>query len=207
MIICGIDPSLSATGVVVSKPDDGPDAFTLKTFGSKFSGDNVKDRIRRFEDLIARIVAHLENSAVTHIYLEGYSLASKFNVTLLAEFGGLLRWNLLDVGEVTEIAPTTLKKFVTGAGNTKGKDLFAAAIVKRWGVMLDSSDAFDAYGAWRLGRACQNIDPCDNEAQRESVARVLGVDIPKKPKKRKLPKTQSRPWLADEPTCDKELPY
>lgn len=187
MVIAGIDPSLSATGVIISKPDDGPEAYTVRVFSSKPHGPTLRDRIQRFENLVGQVVTHLENSAVTHVYLEGYSLASRFNVTLLAEFGGILRWNLLDVGEVFEVAPTTLKKFVTGAGNTKGKDLFAAHCHKRWGVMFDNSDLFDAFGLWRIGRCCQNIDPCDNDAQREAVAKVLGVSIPKAKKPRRKP--------------------
>jgi Holliday junction resolvasome RuvABC endonuclease subunit len=185
-VIAGIDPSLSATGVVIADPAKGPEAFTHRIFSSKSLGEGVRARFTRFEDLVGRITHHLRESGVTDIYLEGYSLGSKFNVTLLAEFGGILRWNLLDVGEVSEVAPTTLKKFVTGAGNTKGKDLFAAHIVKRYDVMLSSQDLFDAFGLFRLGLCCQNLAPCDNDAQREAVAKVMGLEIPKTKKPRKV---------------------
>lgn len=187
MICCGIDPSLSCTGVVVSDPDRGPEAYLLREFKSKSLGDDVRQRMMRFEELIGRINTFLEDCGVTHVFLESYSFSSKFNVTLLAEFGGLLRWHLMQYEVVKEVAPTTLKKFVTGAGNTKGKDLFVGHVVKRYGVMLGSSDSYDAYGLWRLGRCCLAIDECDNDAQREAVAKVMGVELPKV-KKRKLPK-------------------
>lgn len=189
IIIAGVDPSLSATGVIVSDPNNGPEAFNYRTFGSKAHEKTVRSRFGRFEDLVGRICDYLREQQATVIYLENYSFASKFNVTLLAEFGGILRWNLLDVGDVVEVAPSTLKKFVTGSGDGE-KALVAAAIVRRWEVMLDSTDLFDAYAAWRLGRCCQNVDPCETDAQRESVAKVLGIEIPKvkKPRSKPIPK-------------------
>lgn len=186
-VIAGIDPSLTATAVVLSDPAAGPEGYKLRVFGSKNLGDEVRARFTRFEDMVGRITSYLAENGVKEIFLESYSFASKFNVTLLAEFGGVLRWNLLDVGEVYEIAPSTLKKFVTGAGNTKGKDLLAACVVQRWGVMLDSSDAFDAYSAWRLGRCALAIDEPANDAQREAVAKVMGLEMPKVKQPRKKP--------------------
>lgn len=187
MILCGIDPSLTGTAVVVSDPANGPEAFRLARFSSKNQGDDVRSRIKRFELMISQIDAYLKHSGVSHVWIEGYSHASKFNVSILGEFGGLLRWHLIEREFVAEVAPTTLKKFATGAGNTKGKDLLAAHVANRWGVMFDNSDAFDAYSLWRLGRCCMSIDIPANQAQREAVGKVMHIDVPKEKKPRRKP--------------------
>lgn len=185
--IAGIDPSLTGTAVVVSDPSNGPETFKIKRFSSKPRGDDVKNRIARFEELIHRIDAYLEENGATHLFLENYSFASKFNVTLLGEFGGLLRWHLVTREFVAEVAPSTLKKFVTGAGNTKGKDLLAAHVTQRWGVMFSDSDSFDAYSLWRLGRCCLSIDPPANDKQRECVGMVMNIEVPKAKKSKPIP--------------------
>lgn len=190
MIIAGIDPSLTGTAVVLCDPDNGPQAFKIARFSSKSRGDDVKNRMGRFEELIGRIDKFLTDHGATHILIEGYSFASKFNVTLLGEFGGLLRWHLVTREFVAEVAPSTLKKFVTGAGNTKGKDLLAAHVTQRWGVMFETSDEFDAFSLWRLGRCCLGIDLPENQAQRECVGKVMDIEVPKvkKPRVKAEPK-------------------
>jgi crossover junction endodeoxyribonuclease RuvC len=191
MILAGIDPSLSATAVVLSDPSAGPQGHRLRIFGSKSLGDAVRPRFTRFKTLASQICDFLAQHRATHLYLENYAFGAKFIVTLLAEFGGILRSNLLDVGEVFEVAPATLKKFATGSGNSE-KDMVAACLVQRYGVMLESTDAFDAYSAWRLGRCCMNIDEPANDAQREAVAKVMGIEIPKTKKPRK--KAEAKPF-------------
>ena len=47
------------------------------------------------------------------------------------------------------IAPTELKKFVTGKGQCK-KDLILLNVFKKWGVEFDNSDLADAYGLARM---------------------------------------------------------
>jgi crossover junction endodeoxyribonuclease RuvC len=47
------------------------------------------------------------------------------------------------------IAPGTLKKFVTGKGNSK-KDLMLLKTYKRWGVEFDDHNICDAYGLARM---------------------------------------------------------
>jgi len=47
------------------------------------------------------------------------------------------------------IAPTVLKKFVTGKGQCK-KDLILLKVFKKWGVEFDSNDLADAYSLARM---------------------------------------------------------
>lgn len=187
MIICGIDPSLTGTAIVVSDPSAGPEGYAVRRFSSKNIGDDVKNRFKRFEYMINEIDAWLDERRVTHCFLENYSFGSDWNVTLLAEFGGLLRWHLVTREFVAEVAPTTLKKFVTGRGDTKGKSIIGSHMTARWGVLFDNDDLQDAYCLWRLGRCCLGIDEPDTQARREAVGKVMGFDVPKEPKPRKKP--------------------
>ena len=47
------------------------------------------------------------------------------------------------------IAPGTLKKFVTGKGNSK-KDLMLLKTYKKWGVEFEDDNLCDAYGLARM---------------------------------------------------------
>ena len=47
------------------------------------------------------------------------------------------------------ISPTTLKKFVTGKGNS-GKDIMLLEVYKRWNVSFSNNNLADAYGLARM---------------------------------------------------------
>lgn len=159
----------------------------MRRFSSKNRGDDVKNRMARFEDLIGEIDGYLELYQVTHVFLENYSYASDYNVTLLGEFGGILRWHLVQREFVAEVAPSTLKKFVTGRGDAKGKSVIGSHMTARWGVLFDNDDLQDAYCLWRLGRCCMGIDEPDTQARREAVGKVMGFEVPKEKKPRAKP--------------------
>src|SRR5688572_7563331 len=99
MSICiGIDPSLSATAVCI-----GSDAeHEMHTFKSPPSGRRLVERTRRFEDLVARIMESIETAQrhgkVDVICIEGYAhMANTGHQHALAEFGGILRFHLVEV--------------------------------------------------------------------------------------------------------------
>lgn len=172
-MIVAIDPSLSNTAVIVGDAD----RYRLGTFGSKHSGSDVTARISRFEDLVARIMGFIERDAeIDAVYLEGYSYGSNDNgARSLAEFGGVLRWNLIDVSKcIIEVPPTTLKKFATGKGNSR-KEIVASHLTKRYGVTFDNSDSYDAFALYRLGMCVQGwVEPA-NHAQRETSSLVSSM--------------------------------
>jgi crossover junction endodeoxyribonuclease RuvC len=188
MIIAAIDPSMSNTAIVTSFPDDGAEGYRIRCFSSPPEGRDVRDRVSRYEKFVAQIIAYLEDCAVSHVVIEGYSYNSTGSVIYLGELGGILRFHLVDFPHLVEVSPTAVKKFATGKGNAK-KEIVAADIARRYGVRLASADEYDAMAIWRLARCVFNIDPCENDAQREAVAKVLGVTIPKtkKPRKPKQP--------------------
>src|SRR3990167_3659041 len=126
--------------------------------------------------LVAGVVEFIESHGPSvAIFIEGYSFGSNMpgkNGTV--EFGGLLRWHLVDLApRVYEVAPTTLKKFVTGKGNAK-KEQILAHVQKRWGEMFETNDAGDAFGLYKLGCVVERLTEADTDAQREAAAKVAG---------------------------------
>lgn len=176
MIVCGIDPSLVRTAVCISDAS-GADAFAMQCFGSKPVGKDARSRMYRVEALVGRICDWIEPYAPDVICLEHYSLGSQYMTAALCEFGGILRWNLLDVlgasGCLFEIAPGTLKKFATGKGNAD-KNQMGAHVAKRYGHVFGGDDEVDAFALWELGMCLVHHERCANAIQYECVRTVLG---------------------------------
>lgn len=171
MNVIGVDPSLSATAVCIG---DGK-THELRVFKSAPQGRDVKRRFERYSALVADIMDYIEPTDPACICLEGYSHGSnQGSAHLLFEFGSILRFHLTDIcPKVFEVAPTSLKKFVTGKGNCADKSVVAAHCVQRWGVMLDSNDAYDGFSLYRLALCCGGVVDTENNHQQEVVRTVL----------------------------------
>ena len=168
--IAAIDPSLTSTGIAFGTSADD---VQVRTVGSKPMGETAADRIRRYERLMMQIQDVLQEVNPALILIEGYSFGSSNKGQMnLREFGGILRWHLVDTGKVLEVAPAGLKKFATGKGNAK-KEVVLAHVVNRWGQLFERSDEADAYALYRMALVACGRCEAENEAQRESVARVL----------------------------------
>lgn len=170
--IVTIDPSISCTGLAFGTTADDVQVVSC---ASKPSGDSVSNRMARFERLVRSIEIHLEEHETELILIEGYAFGSKTSQQhKLAEFGGLLRWHLLDhCPRVLEVPPTCLKKFAVGKGNAK-KDLVMAHVSDRWDKLFTNSDQADAYVLYRMGLVMVGREKADNVAQREAVGKVMG---------------------------------
>ena len=171
--VIGIDPSLSKTAIVIGSEHRKEKVFLIT---SKPLGDSVCQRMSRFEQMVAGIMRTIrENTdplSVSRIFIENYSFGSKFAREALGEFGGILRWHLVEVDpQIVEVAPTTMKKFVTGKGNGD-KDAVRMHCLKNWGYESQGNDDADAYGLWRLGLCVCGLDDAMNQAQRESVKKL-----------------------------------
>ncbi len=176
-MILAVDPSLTNTAVIRGDASE----YALETFSSKNIGDNVAARIHRLDDFVSSIMLWIGHEPIEAVYIEAYSYGSNdARAKFSAEYGGILRWHLVELTErIFEVAPMTLKKFCTGKG-AGGKDLVAAHLAKRHGVMFRDNDSFDAFGLYRLGLVAEGLAEPDNQAQREAVDRVLGLAPSKK---------------------------
>jgi Holliday junction resolvasome RuvABC endonuclease subunit len=111
------------------------------------------------------------------VVLEGYSHASVSQQHKIGEGGGAIKLALLHsygsgdpVAYPTLVAPTSLKKFVTGTGKSQAKSQMLLSVYKKWGVELDDDNAADAYGLARVGVALQS--GTDTAYERDVLAKL-----------------------------------
>ncbi len=137
----GLDPSYNSFGLIVL--DQSGEIIEQKILESK-TKEEAEDRIIALEkgfDFIPNILG------LQSVYMEGPSYSS--NGGFVLQMGALHYYLRIFFRkkniEYKIIAPGTLKKFVTGAGNAK-KDLMLLKTYKKWGVEFSVSDLADAYG-------------------------------------------------------------
>lgn len=174
MMVCGIDPSMTRTAICCGSV---PSEFVMRTFESTRLGDDVHDRIRRLVPLAASIDRFLAEQRPTVILIESYSHGSTNRISEMAEWGGILRWHLADhvaPGHLLEVAPSTLKKFITGTGKGE-KQMMIGHVASHYGQLFGTNDEVDAFGLWQMALAVAGVVACRNQAQRESVAKVIGT--------------------------------
>jgi crossover junction endodeoxyribonuclease RuvC len=144
--ILGLDPSLSSTGIIVldSKGNIVYEA-SLKT--KQLRG------MKRLKFIKDEILLVTKKFNITQVFIESYAFGvvqsrSKFN---LGELGGVIRLTLYENNiEYEDIAPPTLKKYVTGYGNAD-KIMMVEAVHKRWGKDFGKdSDKADAFGLAKM---------------------------------------------------------
>jgi crossover junction endodeoxyribonuclease RuvC len=143
----GIDPSL--TGFAVCIENEG------KWYEAEWGSTPVvglKGRFGRYCDLVYKTVRLVNKYDPQLILLEGYSYASKGrSIVTLAEFGGVLRHELLGTfRRIIEIPPTLLKKFTTGKGNAS-KSLMVSCLSSRYSREFDTDNKADAFALAKLG--------------------------------------------------------
>jgi hypothetical protein len=86
---------------------------------------------------------------------------------------------------VVEVSPLTLKLFTTGKGSGD-KTMMIAAIVKRYGVMYESNDEYDAFALCRFGACCLGIEKAETEFQIRAMEKFLHPEVKKQKKKKTL---------------------
>lgn len=174
-LIIGIDPSISGTCVCMGS---SPDSYAIKRFPSKPVEKGAASRIARYERTIGEVmawassqVARLDEGVSVSVFIEDYAFSAKNNAAFSGEYGGLLRWHLIDLGPVCEVPVLTLKKYITGVGAGK-KELMIAHISKNYQLTFDTDDHYDAFGLFQLGLAYEGQVDALNAAQRDVLAKL-----------------------------------
>lgn len=152
-VVIGIDQSYSGFAIV-TYPLAGGEHRALVMPPRDATG---VERLLQIQDwLIATVAGYSEDTRL--ITMEGYSAAAKYGREQSGELAAAVRLALWQVycGEVAGIplvvAPTTLKKYVTGDGRAK-KDDMKLAVYKHWGVEFRDDNLADAYGLARIAAA------------------------------------------------------
>lgn len=145
MIIAGIDPSLTSTGVAVIRSPERVETATVTSKPPTQGTETVRTRYERMETLAAGILDLVADTDVVGIESPAYGMR---NAGKVHDRSGLWWWivgQLEDRGvPVIEVSPPSRMMYATGKGNA-GKDLVlvtAAATYKQ--AAITGNDVADA---------------------------------------------------------------
>jgi len=169
--IAAIDSSLTSTGVCYGTDQDD---FAVTCCNSKPRGKTVLDRVKRYEGLVEDVIRIVAAVKPAMIFIEEYAYSKNMGGQMyLGEFGGILRWNLIDyTPHVYEVTASALKKFATGKGNAP-KDVVMAHLAKRYGRLFQNNDEADSFVLYQMALVASGRIEADNQSQRDSVSKVL----------------------------------
>jgi len=192
VLITGIDPSLTSTGIIVLRDGVIELAETTKNRPELWTIERVKLIYQRIIDIVENLTDGEKWQAPDLMVIEGFSYGSKGrSVFDIAYLGLRIREELerLKHGDGIpwiEVPPTQVKKFATGSGNS-GKEIMLQQVYKRWGVEFRDNNQCDAYVLAKIGeayfKAKNEIEQKLMDFQFEVIADLLG-EKPKKSRKK-----------------------
>ena len=176
MKVCGIDASLTSTGI--AKVDTLiANKVTTKRIQSKKKG------VERLVEIRQEVFKEVMYGNL--VIIESYAFSRPNQAHQIGELGGVLRVMFHESNlEVLEVAPTQLKKFATGKG-TASKEEIAVAAYKKWGIECRTNDETDAAVLVYIGLAYMGNTEGMTAYQQEVVDALKGVVPPKKKRKKK----------------------
>lgn len=186
--ILGLDISLN-TGYAIISLVRGGEPYLIESGVIKSPVQNKSmDRFIRYSDIATRLLNVMGDKHFDAIFIEGYSFNSKFNTVTMAEIGAIIRyflWQGDNPVEVIEVAPPSLKAFVTGKGNAK-KEMMLKEVFKKWGFDAATNDEADAIGLAMFGMAWHDVIIDFPKKNMEAVVRAKkALEVVKNPKSKK----------------------
>lgn len=144
-MILGLDISLSATGWALIQLNGH--LLAMGTIKSK----PMVNRFDRFTHILKNIKAVGNFGSLSLVVIEGYSFNSFGKVFDIAELSGIIKFELFKSSiKFVEVPPNTLKKFVTGKGNSD-KNIMMQKAYKQWGIEFADDNVCDAFCLARYG--------------------------------------------------------
>lgn len=142
MKILAFDPGLAKMAWCLLVPDGKRFSYQTGLIGKNLDSLNEIVRLAAIRDAVrALLIDKLPNVAA----MEGYSWGSKFKGPTMGEVGGIVKIACHDAGVPLKIvAPTTLKKFVTGNGRSD-KAVVRTKIFSRWKCEFATQDEAEAF--------------------------------------------------------------
>ena len=173
IISMGLDLSLTGTGVSILK--DGKITLRKLIKSKPIPDGKPVDEIKRIEKIVEEIEFCLSEELPTIAVIEGLAFMVR-NATALVQLSALnymTRALLLsyDVPFLI-VAPTSLKKFITGSGASK-KDVMLIETYKRYGVSIMNDNECDAYGLAQVGLAMKGGNSKNLTKLQEEVLSLL----------------------------------
>ena len=175
MITIGLDLSLTHTGFVIVQ-DDG-NVLSSGVIKSKPCGDKPADETRRIrrivEDTMAKITIVPDLVVIENLAF----MAQGISLTQLAGLSYYTRINLLDRNwPFILVAPTSLKKFITGSG--KGdKNMMLMSVYKNYGFEATDDNVADGYSLAICGLALLGKPLKDLTVAQKEVIKLLNKQL------------------------------
>ena len=149
-IVIGIDQSYHGFGITAMATAGVP-LYHSWLYAS--SGTGVK-RVINIRDFLDLVDGQLRDRycGLDTVAMEGYAPGAKFGREMAGELGGMVKVWLYEVRgmEPYLVAPTSLKKYVTGKGTGVQKNQMLLQTYKKWGVEFHDDNLCDSYGLARL---------------------------------------------------------
>lgn len=153
MIVVGVDPSLSSTGVAVvdlsmMRGKHGLGAVRTFTVKSAPVGDGVEPRRERLVQIADRVVEHAPAGSFVVIEAMPYAMRRESSGRRHERSG--LWWMIADrmLGRgcrVVEVAPSTRAKYATGDGRARKGAVLDAVRGSEYGAAVRNHDEADAF--------------------------------------------------------------
>lgn len=141
---CGLDISTKTGMVILDHQGVVPCAEELVCPGKLVGLDRASIIAG---EMLERLNAHKPDI----VMVEGYGFGNTNTLAILVEIGTVLRYFVRQCGyPLWVIAPTAIKKYVTGSGSAK-KDEMRLAVYKRWAFEHKSDNVVDAYALAQAG--------------------------------------------------------
>lgn len=160
-VILGLDPSLTASGVVAVPLDWAGDFSQVESMviGRKLTRTATEaERVDRLLHIAEGIVSFARKHRARSAWLESYAFSQAKAAHSLGELGGVLRVELHRAGIDLHVAPMgPARALLLGRVPRKGAKVACAEALKAAGADFPTLDEFDAmvvanYGLSELGR-------------------------------------------------------
>ena len=172
----GIDLSLVGTGIVLLNEGKIESKQLIK---SKPSGDLPIDELKRIRSIVDEIENVVTEDIPTIAVIEGMAFMAR-NSTALVQLSALnyMTRSLLFEYKIpfVIVAPTSLKKFITGSGAAK-KDVMLIETFKRYGVTILDDNENDAYGLAQIGLALLGGNSKNTTVKQKEVLELLNKQL------------------------------
>lgn len=154
----GIDQSYSGFAITSYHVETGVHLTDHQGFDPKKHGKGI-DRLLVIKNWLTEGLewSHNHHGGIGHIAMEGYANGAKFGREQAGELGMVTKWAIYSMGVgltkyPTIVAPTALKKFITGKGTAKKNEILLG-VFKRWGADFSDDNEADSYGLARVASA------------------------------------------------------
>jgi len=140
MLYLGVDPSLSHTGLALI--DEKLALVDTCALSTPTSG---VERLYHLENLFGVFVTKYAPN-IRYCAIESGAYRETGRLYDLGEWAGVLKLYLFKLGiSFIPVAPLQLKKYISGVGKNKGKDIVILDIYKNYNLEIRDSDIADAF--------------------------------------------------------------